>query len=125
MYKQNFGKHNQVQFANKSEYYELLGYLAKSDGSTKLKWEDNHIKGTAWGKELRIEFFEVQNNLLAKLIYTAGNGGSIISRVNCNEFVRNIVNNYGFVIGANQNNNAIRNVVPPNFKVDFDRGFNL
>ena len=29
MYKQNFEKVNQIRFSNESEYYELLGFLAK------------------------------------------------------------------------------------------------
>ena len=36
MYRQSFGSTGQVQFANEHEYYRLLGYLAKSDGSTDL-----------------------------------------------------------------------------------------
>ena len=50
MYKQNFGIKNQMQFANEHEFYKLLGYLAKSDGSTSLAWEHNENQG-AWGSE--------------------------------------------------------------------------
>ena len=39
MYKQSFGSIGQMQFANEQEYYRLLGYLAKSNGSTELVWE--------------------------------------------------------------------------------------
>ena len=47
MYKQSFGSIGQVQFENEHEYYRLLGYLAKSDGSTELAWERNEEQG-AW-----------------------------------------------------------------------------
>ena len=50
MYHQNFGTQNQVQFNNQNEYYELLGYLAKSDGTSSLIWEHNENQG-AWGNE--------------------------------------------------------------------------
>lgn len=83
MYKQRFGKFGQLQFQNEEAYYELLGYLAKSDNSTRLKWEDNDVKGTAWSKELRIEFFVAQPvNLTANLPHSAGNGHKILTRVN-------------------------------------------
>ena len=50
MYRQSFGSIGQVQFADEHEYYRLLGYLAKSDGSTELAWEHNEQQG-AWGSE--------------------------------------------------------------------------
>ena len=125
MYKQNFGKVNQIRFSNESEYYELLGFLAKNDNSTNLAWEDNDVKGTAWGKEGRIEFFRMPQNLNCYLKQTAGNGGSIISRVNCNEFVQNIRNNHGFVMGKIQNIANVTATIPQPFIADFNRGQNL
>jgi hypothetical protein len=124
MYKQSFGTKNQIQFSNEHEYYELLGYLSKTDGSTNLTWEDNDEQG-AWGKEGRIEFFVDNPNFLATLMHSAGNGGKIISRVNCNEFIHNIVTNYGFVVREQQNYSTIRNIIPQQYLLDFDRGFNL
>ena len=55
MYRQSSGSTGQVQFANEHEYYRLLGYLAKSDGSTEFAWEHNEEQG-AWGSEGRIKF---------------------------------------------------------------------
>lgn len=124
MYKQNFGKVNQIKFNNESEYFELLGFLAKNDDSTNLAWEDNDVKGTAWGKEGRIEFFRIPN-LSCYLKHTPGKGRSIISRVNCNEFVQNIRNNHGFVIGKIQNIANITATIPQQFIADFNRGQNL
>lgn len=123
MYKQNFGTQNQIQFANESEYYELLGYLAKSDNSTALTWEHNEDQG-AWGSEGRIKFFIANPPISATLIHTAG-VGNIVSRVNCNEFVENIATHNNFVMGHNQDLNLIRNTIPNQYLVDFDRGNNL
>ena len=33
-----FGKKDQMQFADDHEFYQFLGYLAKSDGSSSLVW---------------------------------------------------------------------------------------
>jgi len=48
MYKSYFGRTRQVRFSGPEKYYELLGYLAKSDGSTSLTWENNEEQ-RAWG----------------------------------------------------------------------------
>ena len=123
MYKQSFGTQNQIQFDNENEYYELLGYLAKSDGSTSLTWEHNEEQG-AWGSERRIHFYVDNPPLSAKLEYTAG-VGNIKTRVNCNEFIENIVTNHNFTMGKNQDINLIRGTIPKKYLKDFDRGFNL
>lgn len=52
----NYGKNNQVKFADDHEYYRFLGYLAKSDGSTNIVYERNDQQG-AWAPENRIQFF--------------------------------------------------------------------
>lgn len=123
MYKANFGKYNQVSFNNEHEYYELLGYLAKSDDETSIVWEHNEDQG-AWGSKGRIKFYIANPPLTATLNHTAG-VGNIVTRVNCNEFVENIVQNNQFVMGSNQNDVAIRNTVPNQFQADFDRGLAL
>lgn len=123
MYQQNFGTQNQIQFANESEYYELLGYLSKSDGTTSLTWEHNENQG-AWGSEGRIKFYINNPPTSATLNHTAG-VGTIITRVNCNEFIENIVTNHQFIMGGNQNAVNIRNTVPQQYQVDFDRGLAL
>ena len=85
MYRQSFGSTGQVQFANEHEYYRLLGYLAKSDGSTELAWEHNEEQG-AWGSEGRIKFRSPKPNNIGTLKLTAG-VGNVLYRVNCNSFV--------------------------------------
>ncbi len=123
MYKQSFGRQGQISFSNDKEYYELLGYLARSDGTSALTWEHNEEQG-AWGSEGRIKFFTSNIPVSASLNHTAG-VGNIVSRVNCNDFVENIVKNHNFIMGRNQNLNNIRNTIPLGFQPDFDRGLNL
>lgn len=122
MYQATFGTKQQISFNSESEFYELLGYLAKSDGSTVLVWEDNDHQG-AWAKEGRILFFEAAA-LRANLLHTAG-VGNITSRVNCNEFILNIRTNHSFVLGETQNIPNIRATVPQQYIVDFDAGLQL
>jgi len=121
MYKTKFGTKNQISFSNQNEYYELLGYLSKSDGTTGLYWEENKEQG-AWGNEGRIHFYTTRT--FSYLSHTAGTN-NIISRVNCNEFVKNLVANYNFIYGKTQNKGNIISNIPKQYLNDFNRGFLL
>jgi hypothetical protein len=123
MYQTTFGTRNQVQFNNEHDYYELLGYLAKSDGTTSLVWEHNEEQG-AWGSEGRIRFHTANRPYAATLPHTAG-VGNIASRVNCNEFIQNLNEDHNFVCGATQDREAIRETIPATYLSDFERGLNL
>lgn len=121
MYKSTFGTKQQIRFASESEYYEFLGYLSKNDGSTKIVWEENNEQG-AWAEEGRILFYVSQPKVLrVQLHHTAGNS-SIVSRVNCNEFVENIKNDHNFKIGDDQNVAEIKATVPDIYLTDFEKG---
>lgn len=122
MYKQSFGSKGQIQFANEHEFYTLLGYLAKSNGSTSLVWEHNENQG-AWGSEGRIQVHINNMPNIGQLTFTAGNGGDVVTRINCNEFVENICTQHGFTYGKIQNIPLIRGMVPTAYVADFDRGF--
>lgn len=120
MYKSFFGRTGQVSFSTPEEYYTLLGYLAKSDGSTVITWENNEDQG-AWGSEGRIGFYSKRLPSSGHLRYTAGNG-SIYKRVNCNEFVEHISKFHNFVQGKYQNIDAIRRTIPVEYRDCFERG---
>lgn len=124
MYQRSFGSRGQISFNSEAEYYELLGYLAKSDGSTRIVWERNDEQG-AWGQEGRIEFRVHQPpNLRASLAHTAGTG-NIVSRVNCNDFVETIRRHHSFVLGDRQDIALIKSTVPSQYHSDFDLGSQL
>lgn len=120
MYKSYFGRTGQVRFSSPEEYYQLLGYLAKSDGTTSITWENNEESG-AWGSEGRIQFYRRNLPLIGKLKYTAGTG-SVYKRVNCNPFIEHIVKYHGFVQGKYQNIDRIRRSIPPAYQKWFDDG---
>lgn len=124
MYKQNFGHNSQIQFANEHEFYKFLGYLAKSDGSTSLVWEHNENQG-AWGSEGRIQIHANNMPQLWQISLTAGNGGNVINRINCNEFVENICTQHGFIYGGIQNVSQIQSTIPQQYIDDFIDGLNL
>ncbi|MFY7665916.1 hypothetical protein [Flavobacterium sp.] len=126
MYRQFFGKRNKMRFDTQTEYYETLGFLAKSDGSISLVWENNENQG-AWGSEGRIHCHFNINRFTPPLTrkFTKGRAKNVIHRINCNEFVQDIVTNHGFAMGSVQNTNAIRATIPPAHIVDFDNGLAL
>jgi hypothetical protein len=122
--KKNYGQNNQVRFADEHEYYRFLGYLAKSDGSTKIVYEHNELQG-AWASENRIQFFvDPPMQIISNVSLTAG-VGNIKYRVNCNDFLQEIINLHGFMNGKNQNLSIIRKTIPPAYIQDFNNGLNL
>ncbi len=123
MYKPHFGSKKQIRFKDENEYYELLGYLAKSDGTSSLVWEHNEEQG-AWASEGRIHLNSPLVPVSAYLSKTAG-VGNVHSRVNCNEFVENLANNHGFVMGPIQDKKKIEATVPQEYLADFQRGLSL
>ncbi len=123
MYRNRFGTRAQVVCSTPGEYYELLGYLSKSDGTTALTWEHNEDQG-AWGSEGRIHFYENVIPVACTLKLTKGNG-TIAHRVNCNDFVEHIVRNHGFVSGKYQDTMLIRSSIPEEYVLDFNRGLSL
>jgi hypothetical protein len=126
MYQQYFGKRNKMRFDSPEEYYETLGFLAKSDGSISLVWEHNEDQG-AWGSEGRIHCHSNINKFTAPLTrkFTAGRAQNVIHRINCNEFVEDIVTNHSYSMGSTQNTANIRATIPNQYLADFDRGLNL
>lgn len=126
MYQPLFGKRNRMRFDSQNEYYETLGFLAKSDGSIGLIWEDNQAQG-AWGNEGRIHCY---SNLIKftpplKRKFTKGRAKKVLHRINCNDFVKDLINTHNFSMGSTQNTANIRITIPPIYIGDFDRGFNL
>lgn len=123
MYKNSYGQNGQIKFTTESEYYRALGYLAKSDNTSSIHWENNEEQG-AWGSEGRIHFLIINPPIPGYFKLTAGRPG-VEHRTNCNEFVENIVVNHNFVMGSSQNIANIKSTVPANFINDFDYGLTL
>lgn len=123
MYQASFGSEGQITFNSENEYYQALGYLAKSDGSTSLTWENNEEQG-AWGSEGRIHFY-IENPLIPGYFRLTAGTGNIVHRTNCNEFLSNLYRDHHFVNGRQQDIETIRNTVPIEFIDDFNYGLAL
>ena len=122
MYHSNFGKLGQLRFPKPEDYYRFLGYLAHAD--IKVVYEYNEDTGS-WGNAGRICFYtsRVPRNW-GKITYREGRGDSMWYRINCNDFVENIVTDHGFTYGGYQDVEAIRETIPANYLQYFDEGYN-
>ncbi len=114
-----FGTQNQMQFADDYEFFQFLGYLAKSDGSTSLVWEHNEEQG-AWASEGRIQLFK-QLPRPWNVRVTAG-VGNIYGRINCNQFIEYIRHQFGFVEGGTQDIASIISHIPEEYLESFNEG---
>ena len=117
-----YGERNIVSFTNEAELFEAIGYLASPNRNLIITSENYDNK---WGVELRLNFHDV-TNIPSSLRNALSAGNSTYrARLNCNDFVRALVNTYNFQPGSTQNSAAIRSTVPPISLADFDRGYHL
>ncbi len=118
----NFGKNNQVYFANDNEYFYALGYLANNNHA-EVYWEHNEDQG-AWGSEGRIHCLVPPARFPQNFTFTAGKG-SVYARINCNDYVGVLVRTHHFAINGALNNYAtIISTVPSQYHADFIAGYN-
>lgn len=120
-----YGTKGQIQFSSEEEFFEALGFLCKNDRTTSIHWERNEEQG-AWGSEGRIHCYKNIANFpnYFSNAFTVGTG-SILLRINCNEYIEYISTNHGIVLGNVQNLTLIRPTIPAKYLVDFDRGLLL
>lgn len=126
MYKSEFGKRKKMKFNSPSEFYETLGFLAKSEGNCSIYREDNHNQG-AWAHEVRANCLKNLSifPLPLKDKFTKGRGKGVLHRINCNEFFEGLLTFHKFQFGLTQDYQTIKNTIPNAFLNDFDRGYNL
>lgn len=113
-FKKEYGKDGQIKFENENEYYEALGYIADK---THISIENNDYSG-AWGKEGRIKFSNDSPNISGYFKITDEN------RTNCNEYVKEIIDEHNFVVGREQNIEKILETIPDEYKNSFKKGLN-
>jgi len=125
MYKPEFGVRNKMKFTDESEYYVTLCFLAKSDGTTSINWEDNQNQG-AWEHEVRIHCYKniYKFPFPLKNKFTAGTG-NVLYRINCNEFIEDLLNKHSYQKGLEQDIDAIKATIPKAYIKDFERGLAL
>ena len=118
-----YGTKNQISFSCDCDFYKALGYLARNCNATSLHWEKNDEQG-AWGQEGRVHFYVDAPKIPGIFLLTAG-VGNVRHRTNCNDFVEEIVANYGFQYGIQQDQQLIRTKIPQVYQKDFDDGLNI
>ncbi|WP_271407373.1 hypothetical protein [Tenacibaculum soleae] len=125
MYQPSFGTDNPILFETQELYYETLGFLSKSDGTTAITWENNQNQG-ARSHEVRIQCYSNIANFPLPLTrkFTGGTGRSL-HRINATAFLEDLLNNHNFIEGEIQDINAIRNSIPQQYIADFNRGLTL
>lgn len=117
-----FGERNVFSFSSDNTFYESLGYLSNNNRGIRFDFESYANK---WGIEGRIWITNAQNAPKElKAAFSAGTQG-VDCRLNCNEFIAYLVNNFGFKMGSNNTYNDVVTYVPATYIVDFDRGYKL
>lgn len=112
----------QVQFETWEEYYYALGFLS-NNRYAEIKWEHNEDQG-AWASEGRIHCLVPKTQFPPFFRFTAGRG-RIYARINCNEYVENLVEEHGFLTNcARQDYNVILATVPHQYIQSFLDGYN-
>lgn len=120
-----FGVQNKLIFSSENEFYEALGLLAKTDKTTEVIWEWNKQRG-AYENEGRIHCYKDLHKFPAALVrkFTKGRKGSILQRINCNEYIIHLRTYHGFQMNERiPNPTRIRLTVPTQYLADFDRGY--
>lgn len=122
--KLNYGIYDQIVFKDEDEFYFTLGFLAKSDKTTRFVFERNSQQG-ARTDEYRIHCLKNLATFPNALFnaFTSGRG-SVLHRINCNEYIDLLISSFGFEIIEVQNAVLIRSKVPTKYLTSFNKGLN-
>lgn len=140
-----------IEFKNKKDFFEALGYLAKpgviayyqaevpDDGKDDLfeklfpnqefrriyvnSGVDGHA--TKQGCQFRINLSTTKNCPDSLKPHLGTPSGNWVGRINRSKFSLKLVQKYGFRFGYKQNYEDIYSKIPEEFKNDFTRGYNL
>lgn len=96
--KLEWGANKQLKFKNSIEYYKALGVFANPE-FTSIYVEDNASRGS-YSDAYRLLIHanaRSSNDLPEGILHSMKNNG----RINCNDYVLNLLENYGFVLSGN------------------------
>lgn len=116
----HWGKHPQLVFESANEYYRALGHLTNAKAYS-ISYEDNKKNGS-YSDAFRIHILSQATNIpraFQKKITTN-------DRINCNQYVENLINNHNFIREGKQIYCLFENViksVPNEFVSDFSTGY--
>lgn len=102
-----WGNQNQLSFANEEEYYMALGIFTNPK-LARVYIEDNAKRGSfSDANRLRI-YSEAQRSNLPQALENAMKDRG---RINCNQYVDNLIKNHGFVLSGNVVVGTLENVL--------------
>ncbi len=117
-----YGKNKQLKFSDCEEKYKSIGFIC-NDSNCSISIEDNASRGS-YSDAYRIRVIN-KNKITLALKNALRSSG----RINCNEFVKDLIDNYGFysedglhVYGLYH---ECLNKIPPEYICDFNGGYNL
>lgn len=118
----SFGERNWVIFHDEADFYLCLGFLLNVSKGVRFDWEAYDNK---WGVEGRI-WINNSSNAPPSLRNAFSAGTTTVDhRLNCNEYIIYLHNNFGITTGRNQNITHIQSLVPSSYLNDFQRGLQL
>ncbi len=109
-----FGRINIIKFVDEQDFYLCLGYISNTNRIAHVNIEDYDNK---YGIEHRI-WMRNTNNIPETLRLAISDGGNYAARLNCNEYIQYIVDNYGFP-------NIDENKIPDKYKKYYIEGKQL
>lgn len=125
MEKLEYGKNKQLKFRDLMEKFRTIGYLSNKEHAHSIVFNYNKEYKSPY-ESYRIKFREpFDKDILPGLT----NALCSYKRVTCNEFVKELINKFGFILSDNKEiviskNIIIRNI-PKEFIDDFNEGFRM
>ena len=109
-----FGVRNVITFKNEEDFFLCLGYLSNLDRTAHVNIEEYENK---YGAEYRIWLKNI-NQIPYTLKLAISDGGNYEARLNCNEYIKHIISNYGFP-------NTNERLIPDKYKKYYFEGKEL
>jgi hypothetical protein len=117
-----YGKENQIIFSSEKEKYEAIGYLCSSENCN-IYIEDNEKRGS-YTDAYRIKL--KKNNIPIKALENATRDDN---RINCNEFIEELIQRFGFVNTdgkhIKRHYQDVLEKIPEEFIESFKKGYDL
>ena len=122
-----------LHFQNDEEYYQALGFLAKSPSQVVVYTHKNDRSG-AWAGQGKLQTYVSKKHLPPGLQESFLMSGD--DRLSVTDYVENLVKNHAFICFSDPTGNLytfyrfpnsvfdVKATVPSDFWEDFDRGYN-
>lgn len=118
-----FGERNFVSFDSEKEFFFALGFLMNGNKGVRFDWYEDYEN--KWGIEGRIWIDNSSNAPMAlRSAFSAGTE-TVDHRLNCNEYILYLRNNFGIRNGRYQDLEYVESQIPDEFIEDYLKGLNL